>query len=94
MRFGFELTRMRNHQMQRRTGGQFSRMDARLPVPADPDHYEVLDLGIVCFARDRKTAHCGIAFLDGSMAVICALTLMDYPEMGGLIEGSMNRLST
>ena len=25
-----------NHRMQRRTGGQFSRMDAQLPVPADP----------------------------------------------------------
>ncbi|MEM8672205.1 MAG: hypothetical protein AAGG48_32115, partial [Planctomycetota bacterium] len=25
-----------NHRMQRRTGGQFLRMDAQLPVPADP----------------------------------------------------------
>ncbi len=28
-----------NHRMQRRTGGQFSRMDAQLPVPADPGRY-------------------------------------------------------
>ncbi|TWT93179.1 hypothetical protein Pla100_44960 [Neorhodopirellula pilleata] len=31
-----------NHRMQRRTGGQFSRMDAQLPVPADPGRSSVL----------------------------------------------------
>jgi len=30
------LSRAANHRMHRRTGGQFSRMDAQLPVPADP----------------------------------------------------------
>ena len=36
-------TNSQNQRMQRRTGGQSSRMEAGLPVPADPGRYRIED---------------------------------------------------